>query len=224
MSHPKWRVTDTVGHNVVRALAASVRVREIFFIIVIWSRNSWIWVLVDCRWVLLFDDGNRIWFEVQVIAYVSYPKWRVTDIVGHNVVRGLVTSVRVREYWAFLSHEYIHAIGYTTPRIFLAWPNDKHMGRNSSSARIGIDALYWYAEWIIAMADGEDVQPLVCDNGSGMVKVCFRNGQFSLRFVMSNNWLLHYWSSKPSVQVIAMTLSTMPVYLLWYHGLHNVGN
>jgi hypothetical protein len=28
------------------------------------------------------------------------------------------------------------------------------------------------------MADGEDIQPLVCDNGTGMVKVCIaRSGQ-----------------------------------------------
>jgi len=30
------------------------------------------------------------------------------------------------------------------------------------------------------MADGEDIQPLVCDNGTGMVKVCH---SFSLFFL-----------------------------------------
>jgi hypothetical protein len=36
------------------------------------------------------------------------------------------------------------------------------------------------------MADGEDIQPLVCDNGTGMVKVCAAS--FSSVFVHTNLW------------------------------------
>ena len=32
------------------------------------------------------------------------------------------------------------------------------------------------------MADGEDIQPLVCDNGTGMVKVRFLDGYISNTF------------------------------------------
>lgn len=32
--------------------------------------------------------------------------------------------------------------------------------------------LFQFLGEVWKMADGEDIQPLVCDNGTGMVKVC----------------------------------------------------
>lgn len=65
-------------------------------------------------------------------------------------------------------------------KMYWTWPHERSLGINVTIDQ-AVDSiiqknvlflvLIYYIQRDWRMADGEDIQPLVCDNGTGMVKV-----------------------------------------------------